>query len=111
VKEKFGTDRGNIGMIIKNINEPTTKSVKNLMVCKILRKCCKEEAPTGVVTAVAQCAKGIVLSWASYLLKLFLEYCRDVKDVGTKFHYSWLLILIALESWEQLKFSMFCKRT
>jgi hypothetical protein len=45
-----------------------------------------------------------------YLLNLFLEDCRDAQDAGTKFHYSWLLILIALEAWEKPKFSMFCER-
>jgi hypothetical protein len=31
----------------------------------------------GVVAAVAQCEKGIVLSWAPYFLNIFLEDCRD----------------------------------
>jgi hypothetical protein len=79
-----------------------------LMACKLLRKCHKEEAPTGVVTTTTQCAKGTVLSWAPYFLNLFLEDCRDVQDFGTEFHYSWLLILIALEAWEKPKYSSFC---
>jgi hypothetical protein len=83
-------------MIIKNINDPATKFATKLMVYKLLRKCRKEEAPAGVVIATAMCAKGIVLSWASYMLNLFLEDCIDVQDVGTKFHYSCLMILIAL---------------
>lgn len=41
VKETFGTDRGNRGMIIRNINDPITRFMKNLMACKLLRKCHK----------------------------------------------------------------------
>jgi hypothetical protein len=70
--------------------------MKKLMACKILRKCHKEEAPVGVVAAVAQCTKGTILSWEPYFLNLFLEDCRDAQDSGIEFHYSWLLILIAL---------------
>jgi hypothetical protein len=35
------------------------------------------------------------------LLNLFLDDYRDAQDAGTKFHYTWLLILIALEAWEK----------
>jgi hypothetical protein len=85
-------------MIIKNINDPTTEFATKLMACKILRKCCKEEVHAGVVAPTTECAKGTILSWAPYLLNLFLEDCRDAQDAGTKFHYSWLFILIALEA-------------
>jgi hypothetical protein len=80
------------------------------MACKLLRKCRKEEAPTGVIAVVVQCAKGVVLSWAPYLLNQFLIDCRDAQDNGTKFHYSWLLILIALVGWKEPKFSSFLDR-
>jgi hypothetical protein len=39
IKNKYGTDRGSRGMIIRQINEPTTKFVTKLMACKLLRKC------------------------------------------------------------------------
>jgi hypothetical protein len=32
---------------------------------------------------------------------------RDAKDNGTEFHYSWLLILIALVGWKEPKLSLF----
>jgi len=41
VKENIVTDRGNKGMIIKNINDPATIFVTKLMVCKLLMKCHK----------------------------------------------------------------------
>jgi hypothetical protein len=74
-------------MIIKNINDPTKRFVTKLMACKLLRKCHKEEAPTGVVATTMQCVKGTVLSWELYFLNLFLEDCRDVHDSGMKLHY------------------------
>jgi hypothetical protein len=110
VKAQFRTNRGTRGIIIKDINDPATKFSTNLMACKLLRKCRKEEAPTGVIEVVVQCAKGVVLSWAPYLLNQFLIDCRDAQDNGTKFHYSWLLILIALVGWKEPKFSSFLDR-
>jgi hypothetical protein len=77
------------------------------MACKLLRKCHKEEAPTGVIAAVTQCVKGNLLSWAPYLLNLVLDDCKDVKDLGSKFHYPWLIILIALVGWGELKYNGF----
>jgi len=82
VKSQFGTNRGSIGMIIKNINDRAKIFVTKLMVRKLLRKCHKEEAPIGVVEVAAQCTKGIVLSWAPYFLNLFLEDFQDEQDFG-----------------------------
>jgi hypothetical protein len=60
-------------MIIKNINDTTTIFVTKMMAYKLLRKCFKEEAPTGVVAAVAQYMKRTILSWEPYFMNLFLE--------------------------------------
>jgi hypothetical protein len=95
MKKTYGTERGSCGIIIKRINDATMRMATKLMACKMLRKCRKEEVPVGVVAAATQCANGTTLSWALYLLNLFLEDCKDVQDLGTEFHYSWLLILIA----------------
>jgi hypothetical protein len=51
-----------------------------------------------------------MFSWAPYLLNQFLIDCRDAQDNGTEFHYSWLLILIALVGWKEPKFSTFVDR-
>jgi hypothetical protein len=51
--------------------------------------------------------EGTTLSWALYLLNLFLDDYKNVKDLGKKIHYSWLLILIALLGWKDLKYSFF----
>jgi hypothetical protein len=53
-------------------------------------------------------ASGTLLSWAPYLLNLFLDDFKDIQDLGTKFHYSWLIILIALIGWKEPPYSHFC---
>jgi hypothetical protein len=39
-----------------------------------------------------------------------LDDCQDAQDLGTEFHYSWLLILIALVGWRHPKYNIFCQR-
>ena len=96
IKNKYETERGSRGIIIKQINEPRTRFARKLMACKLLRKCHKEESPTGVISAVMQCAKGTLHSWNPYLLKLLLDDCKDVQDLGSEFQYPWLIIFITL---------------
>jgi hypothetical protein len=96
IKNKYDTERGSRGIIIKQINEPTTRFATKLMACKLLRKCRKEESPAGVISAVVQCTKGSLHSWTPYLLKLFLDDCKDAQDLGSEFHYPWLIIFITL---------------
>jgi hypothetical protein len=96
MKKKYGMQRGSCGIIIKRISDTTTWMATKLMTCKLLRKCRNEEVFAGVVITEAQCENNTMLSWAPYLLNLFLYDCKDVHDLGTKFHFSWLMILIAL---------------
>jgi hypothetical protein len=49
VKGKFGTNKGNMVIDLKDINETVTLFTSNIMACKLLRKCRKEEAPTRVI--------------------------------------------------------------
>jgi hypothetical protein len=77
INNKYGIDKGSRGMIIKQITKPTMIFVTKLMACKLLRRCCKEEAPAGVIEAFVQCAKGSLLSWAPYLLKKKKDDCKD----------------------------------
>jgi hypothetical protein len=51
-----------------------------------------------------------MFSWVPYLLNQFLIDCRDAQDNGTEFHYSWMIILIALAGWKEPKFSSFLDR-
>jgi hypothetical protein len=62
---QFGTNMRSRGIVIKDV---VTRFTSKLMACKLLRKCRKEEAPAGVIAVAAQCAKGVMFSWAPYLL-------------------------------------------
>jgi hypothetical protein len=54
MKQMYGTERGSIGIFINRISEPTMILDTKLMACKLLRKCHKEEVPTGVIIVVTQ---------------------------------------------------------
>jgi hypothetical protein len=86
MKNTYGTERGSREIIIKRISDTTTRLGTKLMACKLLRKCWKEEFHVGVVATATHCAEGTMISWAPYLLNLFLEECKDAQDLGTEFH-------------------------
>jgi hypothetical protein len=110
MKKKYGTERGSRGIMIKHISDVVTRMATKNMACKLLRKFCKEEVLAGVVVAATQCVEGTTLIWAPYLLNLFLDDCKDAHDLGTEFHYSWLLILLALIGWKDTKYLFFSTR-
>jgi hypothetical protein len=110
MKKKYGIARGMRGIIIKWINNETTQLGTKTLAYKLLRKCRREEVPAGVIVVAAQCAEGTSISWAPYLLNLFLEDCKDAQDLGTKFHYSWLITLIAFMGWREPRYVVFCTR-
>jgi hypothetical protein len=107
MKKKYGTDRGTRGIIIKWINNVATQLGAKILACKLLRKCRKDEVPAGVIVVAAQCAEGTFMSWVPYLSNLFQIDCKDVQDVGTKFHYSWLITLIAFMGWREPEYVVF----
>jgi hypothetical protein len=76
MKKTYGIERGSREIIIKRISDATKRMATKIMACK-LRKFRKEEVPARVITAAAKCAEGTILNWAVYLLKLFLEDCKD----------------------------------
>jgi hypothetical protein len=94
MKKKYGTDSRTRGIIIKWINNVALQLGTKILVCKLLRKFRKDEVSVRVIVVVAQCAKGTSMSWAPYLSNLFQVDCKDAQDIGTKFHYSWLITLI-----------------
>ena len=47
------------------------------------------------------------MSQNPYLLNSFLEDCKDTQDWGSKFHYSWLLILIGIVGWKEPVYSKY----
>jgi len=110
MKKTYGTERGSCVIIIKSISEATKRLATKIMACKLLIKCHKEEVPVRVIMAATQCTDGTMLSLAPYLLNMFLDDCRDAQDRGTKFHYSWILILITLIGWREPHYTYFCEQ-
>jgi hypothetical protein len=110
VKVQFDTTRGNKDIIIKEINDNMKRFSSKLMEWKMLIKCHRKEVPEGVIAVTTQCVKGMMFNYASYLLNQFLLHYHDVQDIGTKFHFSWLIMLIALVGWQEHKFSTFLAR-
>jgi hypothetical protein len=111
ITNTYGTERGSHIIITKHISDVATRMATKIMLCKLLRKCFKEEVPVGVVVAATQCVEGTILSWDLYLLIFFLEDYKTAQDLGTKFHYSFLLVLIALVGWRGPKYTWFSERS
>ena len=72
-----------------------------LLACKLLRKCRPSEVPTPVIRIAVNCAEGYTYNWAAYLAREILEDAHDAQEKGRPFHYSWILILIALIGWKE----------
>ena len=66
-----------------------------------MRKCRPNEVPAPIVSIAANCVEGYSYKWAEYIAKEFLEDARDAQEKGRPFHYSWLLVLIALVGWKE----------
>ena len=50
------------------------------------------------------------INWSTFLLNEFLEYFLEMQEKGTTFHYTWLLVCIALVGWKELEGSQFFDR-
>ena len=66
-----------------------------------MRKCRPNEVPAPIVSIATNCAEGYNYNWAAYIAKEFLEDARDALEKGRPFHYSWLIVLIALVGWKE----------
>jgi hypothetical protein len=47
--------------------------------------------------------EGIQMNWASYLINELKKYCREARDQGYDFHFSWLPELIVFVTWKMPK--------
>jgi hypothetical protein len=72
-----------------------------------LRKCCKDQVPTGGIATSEKRVIEIQVSWPKFLLNPFLIDCREAQDKGMELHYAWMLILITLVAWRELKDTQF----
>ena len=66
-----------------------------------MRKCKPNEVFASIVSIVGNCAEGYSYKWAEYIAKKFLEDVHNAQEKGRPFHYSWLIVLIALVGWKE----------
>ena len=66
-----------------------------------MRKCRPNEVSAPIVSIAANCVEGYSYKWAKYIAKEFLEYVHDAQEKGRPFHYSWLIVIIALVGWRE----------
>jgi hypothetical protein len=83
MKKKYDTTRETRGIIIKWINNAATQMGAKILACKLLRKCCKDEVPIGVIAVAFQCVEGTFMSWAPYLLNFFQVDCKNSQECET----------------------------
>jgi hypothetical protein len=101
MKEKFDTFRGKRGLDVKSISDKDVRFVTQVLACKLLCKCRKDEVPTAVISATEKCKEGVQMNWATFLVNQFLQDCTEAQEKGTEFHYAWFLILIVLVGWKE----------
>ena len=66
-----------------------------------MKKCRPTEVPALVIRIAINCTEGYSYNWVAYVVKEFLEDARNEEEKGRAFHYSWLIVLIALVGWKE----------
>ena len=58
------------------------------------------ECTTATVKLAEKCAQGVHINWSQFLLNELMDDARKLKEQSmTKFHFSWILILISFVVW------------
>jgi hypothetical protein len=55
VKEQFGSNRGNMGIVLRDISDNMTRFPNKLMHCKVLRKCTRRGSSRSHGSGCAMC--------------------------------------------------------
>lgn len=100
MKEKFKLVKKPRGYAIFNICDPAVKVAMQILARKVTRKCHTDEVLAPVVALASQCTEGVQFNWVDYLHGEFLANCREAQEHNKTFHYTWLLLSIALVAWE-----------
>jgi hypothetical protein len=99
--EKFNTIRGKRGLDFTNIRGDVVQFATQIVSCKLIRKYHKDEVPTTIIATMKNCIEGVYMNWATFFVNQFLVDFTKAQEKGTKFHYAWTLILIALVTWRE----------
>jgi len=79
---RFGTRIGKHGVVIPKINNPLVQFATQLLSCKLICNCQKEECTLGVVLTMEHCDGGTYMAWDQYLLDEFIDDYLDSHDWG-----------------------------
>ena len=85
----------------EGLTDQPIRYAAEILAAKMLRKCRPNEVPAPVVKLAASCAVGYTYNWADFIAREFLEDVQDAQELRRPFHYSWLLVLIALVGWRE----------
>ena len=103
MKNKYELIKGKMGYDINSIDDQAVFFTAHIVDRNIIRKCHTNEVPASMVYLAAQCTNGVQYNQAGYLCKEFLDDCHEVQEKGTSFHYAWLILIIAMLVWKELK--------
>jgi hypothetical protein len=98
------------GLDVASISDDCVKFAMQVLACKLLRKCRRDQVPAGAITVTEKCVEGVQMNWETFLVNQFQIDYREAQDRGMEFHYAWLLILIALVAWREPKTHNFCQQ-
>jgi len=100
MKEKLKLVKKPRGYAISSISDPVVKVATQILVGKVMRKCCKDELLAPGIALVAQCTEGVQFNWVHYLCDEFLMNYREAQELRKTFQYAWLLMSIVMVAWE-----------
>lgn len=67
----------------------------------VLRKCRPNEVPAGAIDLALHAKDGKPYNWCLYLLNQFMDDCRAAQERNQRFHYNWILIIMAFVTWKE----------
>jgi hypothetical protein len=82
MKGKYGTFRGARKLDVTSINDNTVIFETWVLAYNILRKCCKDQVPTGVIAIAEKCTTRVMMNYSTFLVNQFLMDCREAQEKG-----------------------------
>jgi hypothetical protein len=75
MKDNFNTFRENQGLDVASISDYLVRFETQVLACKLLRKCRKDEVLVAVIATTKKCIEGVQMNWATFLVNHFLVEC------------------------------------
>ena len=91
---------GGKGFLINSIKDSDVQATTKILCSKVLRKMRPAEYTGATVELAEKCAQGVHINRSQFLLNELMDDAREVQEQPTtKFHFSWILILISFVVW------------